>query len=70
MLPLYDRLKTLRVCSNYSQKLSMTSVGTFRIRNRKMAYFYFRIRITHTNTERSTVESVGIFRIALRIRTP
>ena len=41
----------------------------FRIRSRKMAYFYFRIRITDTDVERSTVESVGIFRIALRIRT-
>ena len=42
---------------------------SFRIRNRKVAYFSFRIRITDTDTERSTVESVGILPIASRIRT-
>ena len=44
-------------------------LGLVRIRNRKMAYFYFRIRITDTDVERSTVESVDIFRIVFCIRT-
>ena len=44
-------------------------LGLVRIGKRKMAYFYFRIRIIDTDMERSAVESVGIFRIAFRIRT-
>ena len=48
--------------------MSQAVVGIFRFRHGKMTCFRFRIRVRITDTDRSNVGTVAIFRIAFRIR--